>query len=196
MLENAKNTIIIWLDFLIDKTVAFASWFSNVPIDIFLLMAISFMFVRLAWVMWHRTRVWDNLSRALVSVFLSTSMVYFYATFNALTDDFKGQQTVLWFIRGIILMSVIWCQYELSKELAKVPSVLFVRDRVWVSERIINIERIRDILVTLDNPPYDLIERLNIELDEMKRFKQIVREEDRLHEAQREGWLWAFLRRW
>lgn len=152
-----------------------------VPIDLILLMAIAVMFGRFIWVMMRRTRVWDNLSRSLIAVFGATSLIYVYTVVNILTDPYPGQYLALWLLRILVLVAISWCQWELTKELRKVPSILFIRDRSWVKRRIGNIEIIRALLKDNPSTPVDLIPAIDAELDEMYRFKEVVWEEDRKH---------------
>lgn len=168
------DTIIhIWQQFL--------SLTDFIPIDLILVLAIAFMFGRFVWVMQRRTRAWDNLSRSLMAVFISISMVFLYLGVVWVTDPFPGQEALLWLIRVLVLVSITWSQFELNKELKKVPNILFIRDRNWVRRRIKNVETIRSLLISHSTTPPDLIEAIDNELEEMYRFKKVVWDEDRKH---------------
>lgn len=160
----------------------FFDWLSRltdfIPIDLILFGLIFFMFYRFIWVMFQRTRVWDNLSRSLIAVFASTGAVYLFVTVATIFDSYGAEPVLLWLIRISLLVSITWCQFELNKELKKVPNILFVRDRQWVHRRINNIELIRTLLLSHSDTPSGLIPALNAELEEMYRFKEIVWEDD------------------
>lgn len=159
----------------INEIVAFIERY---PIDLALLLLIAFMFGRFVWIMVHRTKVWDNLSRSLVLVFGCTAGVYLYSVSATIFGDYPGERPILWALRILILFSITWCQFELNKELKRMPRILFTRDRIWVRDRVKNVELIRSLLIGREDTPDELIDAIDRELEEMYRFKDLVRKED------------------